>query len=201
MVIVVRCRGVTPLFMNRMSESTLEGIRTRTKPPKSATKAEGPKEEAARKVYEHDGQPVIPAENLMACLIAAGCFVRLDAKRQLSTAKATLLPGILSLLDFVLPLSDPTTGQTSEWEADVRQGRNPNGGEAVAICRPRFDTWGFTVRSEIDTTQIGENVIRSLWDMAGKRIGLGDFRPARKGIFGQFVVDAWDREKDRMAAE
>jgi hypothetical protein len=192
----IKIRGTTPLLMNRMSESVLEGLRTKTKAPK--TKQIGstrtPREEATAKVYSHGGAPMIPGENLMSCLIAAGVFVRLDAKRQISTGKATILPGLMSLLDFVLPLTTPDSGLPAKWEADVRKGVNPNGNEAVAICRPRFDAWGFSARISIDDRTIGENTIRELWDLAGKRIGLGDFRPARKGIFGQFVVECWERD-------
>lgn len=191
------------MMMNRMSESTLEGLRTKVKKPKAANigHVRTPRQEAEEKVYTHGGEPIIPGENLMSCLIAAGVFVRLDAKRQISTGKGTLLPGLMTLLDYVIPIYVPDTKHPAKWEADVRQGRNPNGGEAVAICRPRFDAWSFSCRVEIDENEIGENAIRQLWDLAGKRIGLGDFRPARKGIFGQFVVEKWIREKEQAAAE
>lgn len=189
--------------MNRMSESVLEGLRTKVKAQK--TKQIGntrtPRQDAESKVYSHNGHPMIPGENLMSCLIAAGVYVRLDGKRQVSTGKATVLPGLMSMLDFVLPLYVPDTKTPASWEADVRKGTNPNGNEAVAICRPRFDAWGFSTRITVDDSAIGENTIRELWDLAGKRIGIGDFRPARKGIFGQFVVEGWDRLESAEAAE
>jgi hypothetical protein len=198
MLIHVVCRGRTPLFMNRMSESTLEGLRTKTKPPKTASigTRRTPRDEAAEKVYEHGGKPYIPGENLMSCLIGAGVFIRLDAKRQLSTARSTLLPGIFTLLTPRLDLVVPDTHKAATWEADVRKGTNPNGGEAIAICRPRFDSWAFEFDAELDEAEIGENVIRELVDKAGKRMGLGDFRPSRKGIFGQFLVEKWERRKE-----
>lgn len=189
--------------MNRMSESTLEGLRTRTKPPKAAKigNVRTPREDAEEKVYTHGGTPIIPGENLMSSLIAAGSFIRLDAKRQVSTAKSTLLPGLMTLMTHVIPLALPDGDGPAVWEADVRQGRNPNGGEAVAICRPRFDAWAIAFRIDIDTNEIGENAIRDLIDKAGRRIGLGDFRPQKKGIFGQFVIEKWLRAEERAAAE
>jgi hypothetical protein len=190
--------------MNRMSESTLEGLRTKAKKPKAASigHTSTPRQDAEPKVYStHDGKPMIPGENLMSCLIAGGVFVRLDAKRQVSTGKGTLLPGLMSMLDFVLPLVDPDTDKPVKWEPDVRKGTNPNGNEAVCIVRPRFDRWAFRCRIEIDDSEIGENTIRNLWDLAGKRIGLGDFRPSRKGIFGQFTVEQWVRSEQSAAAE
>jgi hypothetical protein len=195
-IVHVMCRGTSPILFNRMSESTLEGLRTKVKPAKAKDvgHVRTPREDAAPKIYGTDACPILPGENLMSCLIAAGSFSRLDAKRQISTAKSTLLPGLMALLDFVLPLVDPDTKKPAKWEPDVRKGTNPNGGEAVCICRPRFDRWAFNCRVEIDDQQIGENAIRQLWDHAGKRVGLGDFRPARKGIFGQFVVEHWARD-------
>jgi hypothetical protein len=144
---------------------------------------------------------MVPGENFMSCLIGAGVFVRLDAKRQVSTGKATMLPGLMSLLTPILYLYVPDHPETpATWEADVRKGTNPNGGEAVAICRPRFDAWAFDFKIDIDTIEIGEHAIREVVDKAGRRIGLGDFRPNRKGIFGQFVVEKWCRAEQVSAA-
>jgi hypothetical protein len=187
-----------------MTESVLEGLRTKVKKPKAANvgHTSTPRQDAEPKVYLYEGKPFWPGENLMSCLIAAGVFIRLDAKRQVSTGKGTILPGLMTMLDFALPLVDPDTGTPCSWEPDVRKGTNPNGNEAVCIVRPRFDRWAFRCRIEIDDAEIGENAIRQLWDLAGKRVGLGDFRPSRKGIFGQFVVEEWTRkEQVPQAAE
>lgn len=203
MIVKVTCRGITPLLMNRMSESVLEGLRTKVKKPKAANigSVKTPREDAAEKLHHHEGNPIIPGENLMSCLICAGVFIRLDAKRQISTAKSTILPAFMTLLDPALPLVDPDTGKPAAWEPDVRKGTNPNGGEAVCLCRPRLDRWQFTATIDLDESEIGENAIRQLWDFAGKRCGLGDFRPNRRGIFGKFVVDEWTRVEGRAAAE
>lgn len=195
MIVEVELRGTSPLLMNKMDESTLEGLRTKVKKPKAANvgHTQTPREDAERKVYLSEEGPYIPGQNLMACLINAGQHIRLDGKRQVSTSKSSVLPGLMTLLTSAPLLKIPDTDKAATWEADVMQGRNPNGGEAVAICRPRFDAWALTVSIEIFEDEIGENTIRELFDKAGRRIGLGDFRPQRKGIFGQFVVERWER--------
>ncbi len=183
--------GITPLLMNRLSEETLESIRTKAKKAKTAAKPT-PREECEPKVHTREGQPALPTENLLSCLIAAGQYVRLDGKRQLSTAKSTMLPAFLSLEDPWIPVIDPETRTPATWEVDMRAGRNPNGGEAVCVCRPRFDRWTLKLTVQLDLSQIGEGVMRELFDIAGRRIGVGDFRPQRKGIFGQFRIDRWE---------
>ena len=189
--ISITLRGTKALLQNRMSPEALEQLRDKTtKKAKTATKPT-PEEEAAQKVYTVDGKPVIPVENLMSCLIEAGRFIRLEGKKMLSNATSTVLPGLLSIEDDVLWLQEPTRWGVAEWRYDLRQGRNPNGGEAVAIVRPRFDSWAVRLTIQADLGTLPENTFRQLFDFAGMRVGLGDFRPQRKGIFGQFVVDEW----------
>jgi len=38
-------------------------------------------------------------------------------------------------------------------------------------------------------------------DAAGKRIGLGDFRPDCKGPFGRFVVTKWKTSKAKSGSK
>lgn len=183
-------KGSTPLLVNRMTPEQLLALHTGDR-KKFKTRKE-PRQEAQDKVYAtHDGNPYLPTENLMACLISAGMYIKLDGKRQMSTAKSTLLPGFLSIEEPFLPLVSGD-GKPAAWEVDMRQGRNPGGGEAVCIIRPRFDTWSLRASMLVDTDSISENVIRELVDIAGGRIGLGDFRPQRRGIYGRFKVTNWN---------
>jgi hypothetical protein len=76
---------------------------------------------------------------------------------------------------------------------DIQQDVNPNGGQAVCIVRPRFDVWRFNVELEIDLNQVSLQLVRKIIDTAGRRCGLGDFRPRNKGTFGQYVVGKWEQ--------
>lgn len=200
-LVEIVCRGVTPLLMNRISPETLEQVRTKVKASKTAQRPELPRDEAATKLYLTDeGAPYLPIENLQSCLVGAGQFVRLDGKRQVSTAKSTVLPAFLSLEERFLPLHMPGSAEVAGWEVDMRPGRNPNGGELVCLVRPRFDVWEFGVTALVDLDEVGMNIAREVFDVAGKRIGLGDFRPSRKGLYGKFTVVKWE-EKEYSAAQ
>lgn len=201
--ITVTCRGVTPLLMNRIPPETLEQVRTKAKKAKTAQRPAVPRDEAIPKLYVTDeGVPYLPTENLLACLVAAGQSVRLDGKRQVSTAKSTVLPAFLSLEERFLPLFvDDGSGRVPDWETDLRPVRNPNGGELVCLVRPRFDEWAFRVTAVADLDEVGIDIVRQLFDTAGKRIGLGDFRPSQKGMFGKFVVTNWQENNYSASAE
>lgn len=187
--IEVAIKGTSPLLMNRMSPEQLLALHTGDK--KKFKVRPQPREEAQSRAYlTEDGIPYLPTENFMACLISAGMYIRLDGKRQMSTRTSTMLPGFLSIENPYLPLMGQNQSAAT-WEVDMRQGRNPNGGEAVCIIRPRFDQWLFSVSMLIDIDSIAEDVIRELIDVAGSRIGLGDFRPQRRGVYGKFKVTKW----------
>ena len=59
--------------------------------------------------------------------------------------------------------------------------------------RPRFDAWTLNFTLDVDADMFADTLVRELLDIAGKRIGLGDFRPARRGPFGRFVVTGWKK--------
>lgn len=186
----IELTGRTPLMFNRLSIEELEKIRGGT--GRGTTKKEvlDKKVEAEMKLYKHNKKVVMPAENLMACLIEAGRFVKVDGKKQLSTGKSTILSGMITLEEAFFNI-DSKNG----WEVDFRAGRNQQG-NVVALVRPRFDDWKFRFTLLIDLEQISEGIIRELFDIAGMRVGLCEFRPQKKGIYGQFLVTHWKRVED-----
>ena len=77
------------------------------------------------------------------------------------------------------------------WAIDTRPIVNPATGGRRLCYRPLFNDWELNFECELDTSIIGMKLFRQIVDDSGKRIGLGDFRPQRKGPFGRFVVIRW----------
>lgn len=183
--------GVSPLLMNAMDEATLERLVTGEKAPKGAPKGT-PLEQATKKLYTHEGKPVLPVVNVLSSLIEAGRSVRLDGKKQVSTASSTVLPSFMSIDGMHLPLLDTLDNrEPATWRVSLMQGRNPNGGEAVGICRPCFDSWAVLLEVVADLDTVPERIVRELFDKAGSNVGVGDFRPQRKGFYGRWRIDRW----------
>lgn len=185
----IEVTGTTPLMMDMMSEEKLLAIREKRKKPKSAQPTMTPREEASQKVYESNGKPYVPAKYFMAALIGAGQYVRLDGRRQMSTKTTTMVPGFVEIGENVFPLTD-MEGRSAKWEPDIQGGKNSSG-EAVCIIRPRFDQWRFVVTLILDTGSLNEATYRELVDIAISKMGLGAFRPSKKGTFGKAVVTKW----------
>lgn len=193
-------RGESPMLQNAMSVEQLLAMRDRKKPAKTSERV-SPREEADSKVHcDAKKRPIVPGNMLYACLINAGQFVRLDGKRQVSTAKSTMLPGMLTLEEDEFPIYEAggADGKLSKWEVDIRKGTNPNGGEAVCLVRPRFDSWELRATLLVDRGVMPVTMARELVDLAGARIGIGDFRPQRKGLCGRFKVAKWEPQETKQ---
>ena len=58
--------------------------------------------------------------------------------------------------------------------------------------RPRFDQWGAQFSLLVDDDQLALETAHQLLNEAGNSIGIGDFRPEKRGPFGTFRVTRWE---------
>lgn len=191
MKIKVTIEGIAPLLMNRFTEANEIAVSGGTSVTFRGSKGT-PREQATSKCYADDkGNLFIPGPNIYSCLIAAGTFHK-AGKSKLTTQKTSLIPAGVLIEDLVCPLN------TKDWEVDSRSVVIPSTGGRIMCHRPRVDKWSLAFTLDVDATMFSPNLIRSLVDDAGKKIGLGDYRPARKGPFGRFVVKQWDVIEDGL---
>lgn len=179
----VTLEASTPILFNRMSEELLEELRTKVKTPRVRDITR--EDEAAPKLYtDGEGRIGVPMEMVLASLKHAGRQVVYSGRSKVSTATTTKLYGFFSIEGDELLLFE----ERSEWKPDVRRGRNPNGGEAVALCRPRIDRWKLVFDVWFDEGQVNLATIEQLFQIAGRSEGLADFRPNCGGNFGRFRI-------------
>jgi hypothetical protein len=180
--------NISPMLMNPMTDKTLTMLRERKrKQPKTDWPIE---EEARTKLFATpNGNLAIPSTNLLACLVNAGRKVK-QGKVQLSTAETSMVPALITIEQDYLLLNGNGTGikYNPPYVPDKRRGCNPADGVAVCLVRPKFPHWGFECTIEIDDTEINLEAVRKLFEQAGKFVGLGDFRPQKRGPFGRFEL-------------
>lgn len=186
----VTIEGTTPLLCNRFTDAAQQAASSGTRA--SAVGEKGtPREQAEQKLYlGQDGKFVIPQPNVMRCLIDAGTFFK-SGKSKVTTQKTSLLPACVDIRCVEIPIihRDP-------WEVDTRAVRIPSTGGRILAHRPCFHDWRLDFSVDLDTEIMTVKLLREIFDAAGKRIGLGDFRPACKGPFGKFVVTSWVQETE-----
>lgn len=144
-----------------------------------------PREQAEKHLYKDpDGTLVMPMANLLKSIIEAGQFHKAGQKL-ITTRDRSLVTGGITLPDPYYVI------EPQEWEVESRRVVNQNNKAAVISHRPRFDRWAFTFSMIVDSEVFSLAMARKLVDDAGKRIGIGSFRPICKGPFGKFIVVRW----------
>ncbi len=81
---------------------------------------------------------------------------------------------------------------TKEYELDSRAVVISATKGRIIRHRPRLDKWGVEFEIEFDDSLLTEKNVRKIVDDAGKRVGVLDFRPEKKGPFGRFIVTSWN---------
>jgi hypothetical protein len=177
--------GATPLLCNRFGDAAAQAATSGTR---AATIGERgtPREQAEAKLYVgQDGKFVIPQPNVLRCLIDGGSFFK-NGKSKVSTQKSSIIPACVDIRCVEIPIE-----HKAQWETDTRAVRIPSTGGRILCHRPCFHDWRLSFTINLDTDIMTMRLLREIVDAAGKRIGLGDFRPACKGPFGKFVVVSW----------
>lgn len=191
--ITVTIEGISPLLMNRFTEEAELSVSNGRSKATKAKKGD-PREQATPKAYvDEDGFLYIPGQNIFASIIQAGTFFK-AGKVKCTTQKSSLIPAGIILETMICSLD------TKEFEVDSRRVVIPSTGGAIMAHRPRLDSWKTTFSLLTDDDMFEPDFVREIVDAAGSKVGLGDYRPQRKGPFGRFVVTSWKVEKEKKAA-
>jgi hypothetical protein len=191
MLIKVGIQGISALLMNRFTEANEVAVSSGVSRVTAGTKGT-PREQATPKAYQDEDtkQLYIPGPMIFANIIAAGAFHKYG-KSKVTTQKTSLVPAGLCVTDIVCGLvwkGSPVT----DFEVDSRSVVIPSTGGRVMCYRPRVDEWETSFTLEVNKDMFDAKFVRFLLDDGGSKLGLGDYRPARKGPFGRYVVVSWD---------
>jgi len=194
-LINVTIEGTTPLLCNRFTDAAQQKATSGTGISLNGDKGT-PLEQATQKLYiGNDGKPMIPQPNLFRCLIDAGKFFK-AGKSKVTTQKSSLIPACVEIDGIELPIE-----HREPWQVDTRAVRIPSTGGRILCYRPSFNDWRISFTVRVDTELMSAKLLREIIDAAGRRVGLGDFRPDCKGPFGKFVVVGWqEMEEQKVAA-
>ena len=136
--------------------------------------------EAQRSLWlDESGAPTIPATAIRATIESGA------RKRK----QGTQVRGGLMVLSTVFDYDTEKygtgveeLGRSTQYTVPVVVQRN-----RILRTRAKFDTpWTCTFEVDVDDEQIDQSQLLEWLDIAGRQIGLGDWRPEKSGIFGRF---------------
>jgi hypothetical protein len=103
-----------------------------------------------------------------------------------------MIPACVNIIESMIPIKSK-----KGWSVDSRPVRIPSTGGRILAFRPIFFDWELDFTLELDTDIISLLLLRQIVDDAGKRVGLGDYRPDKKGPFGKYVVTKWQVKRKK----
>lgn len=181
-IIIVKIKGVEPgILMHKFPLVPIEGFEKMT-----------PEEQAEQAAYRDPDtkELYIPDVCVQRSLVESAVYSKGKGRASLQKIVAACV--------FVNP--ERISLGTKKYFVDSRpvvikptQGR-------IIRHRPRLDQWECEFEIEYEDTLLTEKQMRKVVDDAGQRVGLLDFRPARKGPFGRFMVTFWKIKKSKKIA-
>jgi len=168
----VEIKGITPLLQNRFAGGEPD---TSTK-KKTTTTKENAVEDTLYKNLK--GEVYQPSECLKQALIESGKAFK-KGKSNLSKTFAA----------FIMVTPESIVHNNQKWITDRRAVVIPATKGKVMRNRARFDNWSLNFQVTIlDDDEISEKVLHDALDYVGHYIGIGDYRPQKKGMYGRFII-------------
>lgn len=172
----VSVTGITSLLFNKFIQDELE---PKSKRQTGVTKEKDPKD----KLYIADGKIYTPASHFEGMFVNAAKNFKVRGKGKSTYSK--LAGSAIAVLPAAI------IHKHQEYTIFRTTAVNPTTKGRMIVDRPMMTTWAldFTVRVLDDEFPI--EVVKEILDYGGTYVGIGDWRPDRKGKYGKFIVTAF----------
>ncbi len=185
----IEIRSITPLLIHRFGEESEQAGKTR----RVESKVRDPREEATKHAYiANDGTFYFSAFAIIGALSNAGASHKATGTRK---TLRFVVPSAVSLTADTITILNGS-GPAKHFEVDSRPVTIPATKGRIMRHRPRFDNWGAQFKLMIDDALLDPKTVGTLLSEAGQSIGIGDFRPEKRGPFGRFMVTSFQEVKD-----
>ena len=167
----IEIEGITPLLMNRFRDAQLE-----TK----IRRADVKQQEIEDKLYLLDnGDPYIPSTYLRNAMIEAGKQIQIAGKKRSTYSK--VIGATLDIQPDCIEIMPP------DYVPFRISAVNPATRGRMIVIRPQFNKWSlkFVI---IAPTDIPKEKLNEIIVEAGQNVGIGDWRPQKKGRYGKFLI-------------
>lgn len=172
--------GISPLLQNNPAPFITSDEETGL----SAGKKKYDDEEEARlRLYrDQDGDFAHPCEAFIKAMLRA-----VTGKKFGKLTATTLFKGAVFLAEPMAKLVDVRGKPLSKYSID----RRPVvvGKARILRCRPSWFPWNVNLVLEVDAAILSEFQVREALALAGRIVGIGDYRPEKSGGYGRFQVE------------
>jgi hypothetical protein len=174
----VSIKGVTPLLFNKFAEAEIDS------PVKKRAGAikEKPVED---KLYLTDNNKIYtPSTHLVGAIVNDSKQFKIQGKGKSTYSK--VIGSTVQIEPFQI------VHNIQKWDVFSISAVNPMTRGRVMLKRPKMDEWKLEFGLIYDDEQIPEETMKNILDYAGTNVGIGDWRPDKKGRFGKFIVERFE---------
>lgn len=184
--------GTYPLLQHRFGEMAEAGLAKSTKGADKVKREMTPRDTAESNCYRlGDGSIGHPSQAIVRAMCDAGVNYKMKGSRQ---SLRFVVPAAVRSLDEYVKIVDPVTLEpVKDIEVDSRSVVNQKVKARVMCYRARIENWTAVGRVSLDTELLDEEMAQKLLTDAGRRLGIGAFRPQSRGPFGTFRVTKFAR--------
>lgn len=180
----VEIRGITPLLIHKFGEEAETSKATR----RIEMKKKDPREEARKVAYiAADGTYYFNAFAIPNSMGNAGASHKATGSRK---SLRYVVPSATRMDTDAVTIMNGN-GPAKNFEVDARPVTIPATKGRIMRYRPRFNDWGAKFVLHVDDDLLSLEMAHQLLNEAGQSIGIGDFRPEKRGPFGRFRVVEW----------
>jgi hypothetical protein len=178
--ILIRVVGMTPLLTHNPQSMGVDVG------PSKGSRIPAPEDEAEAGCYRmEDGSCALKGEAFRGSLLGASSGWKAKAKRTMRS----LLSHVV-VVEELVQLQYIDGSPIKEYTIDKRRAIVQKQG--IIRARPRFDEWSANFHIEYDPQLCPDpRLIVDVCADGGRRMGVGDYRPARNGWFGRFRVQEY----------
>lgn len=181
----VEVRGTTPLLVHRFGEDAEQGKATRA----IVSDNRDPRTEATKHAYiAANGTFYISAFSIPGCMGNAGANHKSKGSRK---SLRFVVPSAVRMISDTITILNGS-GPAKDFEVDSRPVTIPATKGRIMRHRPRFDKWGLKFDLLINDDLLALDMAQQLLTEGGQQIGIGDFRPEKRGPFGCFQISRWE---------
>ena len=180
----VEIRGTSPLLIHRYGEGSEQAKSTR----RIRATTTNPRKEAEANAYvAKDGTFYFSAFAIPNAMGSAGANHKATGTRK---TLRFVVPGAVRMPVEAITILDGD-GPATAFEVDSRPVTIPATKGRIMRHRPRWDQWGAAFEFTLDDDLLSVEMAQQLLTEAGVGVGIGDFRPEKRGPFGCFRVVAF----------
>lgn len=177
--IKITIKGTSPILFNRFRDSQIEG--------KSKKRTGGLIDsDIEDKLYIINSKVQLPSIYLKNCLIESAKNFKIVGKGKSTYSK--LLASTVDVTPFYTDLI------ADKYQIFRISAVNPMTKGRIMTERPKYDNWEATFDIILNDEGISVSVLNEILEYSGKYVGLGDWRPEKKGMFGKFMIQSFKEQ-------